>query len=96
MYRTKEKGYDVISEKLKQRVIAIKSKLGKHEYRKEQFRQNRSFDANHEKEIRELDVQMRLALILDAEKIKAFWDQPEEHNDEAEWLHEVQDRLRII
>ena len=96
-YKLKEKGIETVLEELKQRALAIKAKLNRYDKRTKQYRQNRLFETNQKKLFEELEGKTHETIVPDAEESKQFWseiwDQPVEHNGEAEWLKDIEHGL---
>lgn len=87
-------------EELKLRVVAIKAKMEKHYNGAKQLVYNRLFKSNQKKLFQERERQLQISIIPDAEGTMKLWgkiwDQPEGHNVEGNWPHEIQDSLRNI
>ena len=81
-------------EELKQRVIAKKAKINRYDQRIKQFQQNRMFRTSQKQFYQQINGEVRQNDITpDAEESRLFWsdiwDNPKEHNQNAEWLENV-------
>ena len=88
-YKMKEKGQNVVTEELKQRLQAKAAKLKRYEQRIQQFRVNRMFDQDQKRVYQELNGTARAAGVTpDADESKIFWsgiwDNEVHHQKEAE------------
>jgi len=88
-YRTKDKGYDVVIEELKQNLRAVSQKIKRYTERVEQYNQNRMFTNNEKRFYQELQgTECTSKEAPDKEESKAFeqniWDQPTKQNTNAE------------
>ena len=91
---------NVVIEELKQRVTAKAEKLRRYEQSVQQYRQNRMFEYDQKNLYKELDGDSSgtaTDCMPDAEESCEFWsniwDNPIEHNRDAEWLTDVRDKL---
>ena len=99
-YFVKKKGLNVVIEELEQRVAAKAENLRRYEQRVQQYRQNRMFEYDQKKLYKELygdSSRTDTNCMPDAEESCEFWsniwDNPIEHNRDAEWLTDVRDEL---
>ena len=98
-YNVKSKGMNVVIEELKQRIVATSAKLTRYEARTEQYIQNRMFQTNQTKLFQRLEKEDKSDDIRpeseDSVKFwSGIWSQPVVHNDEAQWLRKVEEKLR--
>ena len=87
----KKKGINLVIEKLKQRLIAKKTKDKRYEQRISQFRQNKIFHANQKQVYKDLNREKQGdKIISNCEGSIKFWSDiwsiREEHNQHTEWL----------
>ena len=90
-YRVKKKGIYLVIEELKQRLIAKKTKVKKHEQRTSQFGQNQLFQVNQKQVYNDLNGEKQGDRIIpnseDSIKFQSdIWSIRKEHNQHAEWL----------
>ena len=90
----------MVIEELKQRVLAKKSKINRYDQRIKQFRQNRMFYTSQKQFYQEISGETRRSDITpDSEESKKFWgdiwDNPCEHNSNAEWLGKVKEETNV-
>ena len=101
LYHVKRKGILVVIEELKQRVKAKAAKIKKYEERNNQFLQNRLFQTNRKRLFEKIDGKERNYEIKpDAEESKTFWSNiwgvEKKHNEDAEWLKDLEGNYRNI
>ena len=96
----KKMGLNVVIEELKQLMTAKAEKLRRYEQRVQQYRKNRMFEYDQKKLYKELDGDSSgtdTNGIPDAEEScniwSNIWDNPIEHNRDADWLTDVRDEL---
>ena len=87
----------VVLEELKQRVMA-KSKIRRYESRIQQYRENRMFQSNQKRLFEKPDnMETENTMIPDVEKGRTFcasiWDNPVNHNSNADWLQDGGSKL---
>ena len=90
-YRVKKKGICLAIEELKQRLIAKKTKVKKHEQRTSQFGQNQLFQVNQKQVYNDLNGEKQGDRIIpnSEDRIKFWsdiWSIRKEDNQHAEWL----------
>ena len=100
-YRVREKGVSVVIEELKQRVVAKAAKVKRYDARNEQQRQNRLFEVDQGRLYQELDGKDRNEILIpDAGEARSFWsliwENPVEHNTQAEWLKEIKEEMPAL
>ena len=98
-YHVINKGMPAIIEELKQRVKANTAKIRKYEDRNNQYLQNRLYETNRKRLYELIEGEDRDASIKpDAEESLKFWGniwgKEIKHNEEAEWLKEVENTYR--
>ena len=94
----KRKGYQLVIEELKQRLVATASKIKRYDDRQKQYRQNRLFDNNQKQFYQEIQKKTTTTSVMpDAEETKNFWKEiwghASEHNRNASWLERVEESL---
>ena len=94
-HHVKKKGVKVVMEELKQRITAKAAKIDRYEKRINQFRINRMFSSNQKRVFVELNGEvLKENTVPNADESRTFWseiwDNPVEHNDDAEWLREIE------
>ena len=94
-HHVKKKGVKVVMEELKQRITAKAAKINRYEKRINQFRINRMFSSNQKRVFVELNGEvLKENTVPNADESRTFWseiwDNPVEHNDDAEWLREIE------
>ena len=94
-HHVKKKGVKVVMEELKQRITAKAAKIDRYEKRINQFRINRMFSSNQKRVFVELNGEViKENTVPNEEESRKFWseiwDNPVEHNDDAEWLREIE------
>ena len=94
-HHVKKKGVKVVMEELKQRITAKAAKIDRYEKRINQFRINRMFSSNQKRVFVELNGEViKENTVPNADESRKFWseiwDNPVEHNDDAEWLREIE------
>ena len=96
-FNVKKKGVAVVQEEVRQRLVAVGSKLERCNSRTEEYRQNRLFESNQKRLFNELEGTRRESVIPDAEKSRRFcsdiWDQAVTHKENTDWLREVENEL---
>ncbi|XP_063586870.1 uncharacterized protein LOC134764222 [Penaeus indicus] len=97
-HHVKKKGIKVVMEELKQRITAKAAKIGRYEKRINQFRINRMFSSNQKRVFMELNGEViKENIVPKAGESRKFWreiwDNPVEHNDNAEWLRGIENEL---
>mgnify|MGYP007065339753 CR=1 FL=1 len=90
-HRVTQKGLQVVTEEMKQRVTALAARLQRYEARVKQWRQNRLFRTNQRQLYDELSNKTRGEQVVpNAEESREFWgqlwDRPGQHNKDARWL----------
>ena len=98
-YRVRKKGINTVIEELKQRIVAKSAKQKKYEQRITQFRQNRTFNVDHEKIYMELKGSAIRSTDApnDEEGIHfwgVIWSVEKEHSKTANWLKELKEEMR--
>ena len=99
--QVKGKGMSVVKEEIKQRVKAKAAKVKRYDGRVRQFHQNRLFNTNQRQLFKELDGKCNNSQVgPEPAEARTFWgglwDQPGEHNRQAEWLADVKDGLKNV
>lgn len=97
-YYLKKKGVTVVIEELKQRILAKTAKVKRYQERVDQYRQNRMFRTNQKRLFEMLETDENDdTTIPDEEESKNFWsniwDNPVNHNANAEWLKGLERKL---
>ena len=92
----KRKGFQVVLEELKQRLVAKSGKVRRYEQRIKQYTQNRLFNSNQKRFFQQLDGGCEKELIVpDAERSVSFWKgiwgREKEFNKNATWLREIEE-----
>ena len=92
-HHVKKKGVKVVMEELKQRITAKGAKIDRYEKRINLFRINRMFSSNQKRVFVALNGEViKENTVPNADESRKFWseiwDNPVEHNDDAEWLRE--------
>ena len=72
-FNIKRKGADVVQEEVRQRLVALGTKLQGYDNRTKQYRQNRLFESNQKRLFNELQGAQRESVIPDAEESRSFW-----------------------
>ena len=90
-YKVKKKGINLVIEKLKQRLIAKKTKVKRYEQKISQFRQNRLFQVNQKQVYKDQNREKQGKRIIpnSEDSIKFWiniWNIRKEHNQHVEWL----------
>ena len=90
-HRVTQKGLQVVTEEMKQRVTALAARLQRYEARVKQWRPNRLFRTNQRQLYDELSNKTRGEQVVpNAEESREFWgqlwDRPGQHNKDARWL----------
>ena len=94
-YSNRVKTLDVFIEELKQRIVAIASKVRRYQERVDTFRQNKMFQNNQRHFYRELNQEEERCDDdqPDAEESKKFWgdvwSESVDHNRDAKWLKDL-------
>ena len=88
-------------EELKQRLTAQAAKLKRYEDRQKQYRQNRMFETNQKRLFEEIEgIGKNNDLIPDAEESRELWNEiwgkNVKHNENAEWLKELERNLNNV
>ena len=97
-YSIRLKTLDIVTEELKQRIVATAAKVRRHQDR---FRQNRMFQNNQRQFYRELDQEGERCDDdqPDTEESKKFWEDTRsesvDHNRDAKWLKDLQSEVNI-
>ena len=98
-YWIKEKGLITVSEKLKQKITAKSAKITKYQARVDQFRQNRLFRENQSRFCDELNGGEKNEIQSEKEGTiefwKDIWSKPTWHNENAEWLHNLKEEIKL-
>jgi hypothetical protein len=96
-YRLKKKGFSVVVEEIKQRILSKAVKVRRYTERIAQFEQNRLFASNQKQFYRNLDGQAAECTPPNPEEATTYWStlwgRPVSHNPEAGWLHRVKEQL---
>ena len=96
-YRIEEKGVVVVHEEVQQRLVATGAMLERYDNRTEQYRQNRLFESNQKKLFNELDRVERETVVPNAEESTRFWSniwsKLVKHDENPEWLRNVEEEL---
>ena len=100
-YRVRGKGMSVVIEEVKQRIKAKAAKVKRYDDRVKQFRQNNLFRSNQRQLFKELDGKSDDEQAApEPDEARTFWsglwDQPVQHNRQAEWLSDVRDELKNV
>ena len=90
------KGLKVVTEELKQRLIAKKAKLMRYDQRIEQYEQNRLYRVDQKRFYHEINGERtNEAVIPDSDESQKFWSDiwsnEIEHKEDAEWLQELKE-----
>ena len=93
-YHIRKKGINCVIEELKQRITANSEKIKRYQKRCKQYQQNRLFQNNQKKLFEQLEgVERGNDESPEAEPTATFWkgiwEKDVKHNDEAEWIKEV-------
>ena len=91
----------VVKEEIKQRVKAKAAKVKRYDDRVGQFHRNRLFNINQRQLFKELDGKCDNSQVgPEPAEARTFWgglwDQPGEHNRQAEWLADVKEELKNV
>ena len=94
-YNIARKGLNRVVEELKQRLTAQAAKLKRYEDRQNQYRQNRMFKTNQKRLFEEMEgIGRNNDFIPDAEESRELWNRiwgkSVKHNDNAEWLKQLE------
>ena len=98
-YRVKRKGLPMVTEELKQRILAKAAKISRYEQRIQQYRINRLFRVDQKKVYNEFNGQTGSSNedIPNAEESRTFWSGKwsleKEHNKEADWLSDLKEEM---
>ena len=98
-YQLKNKSINEVIEVLKQRIVASAAKLKRYEARTEQYIQNRLFQTNQKKLFERLEKKEETCQQEMPEKESTvkfwndIWNQPVNHNENANWLGKVEEEL---
>ena len=84
----------MVTEELKQRLMAKAAKISRYEERIEQYKQNRMFNIDQKRVNKELNGEVSNERVIpDAGESKRFWKEiwhnTKEHNKEVEWLKDL-------
>ena len=98
-FKVKDKGLKVVTEELKQRVVAKSAKLTRHEARTEQYIQNRMFQTNQGKLFERLEKENRSNDIRTGSQeglryCSGIWNQSVKHNNKTQWLKKGKDTFK--
>ena len=93
-YHLKKKGVKMVTEELKQRLMAKVAKIRRYEERIKQYKHNQMFNIGQERVHKEFNGEVSNGKVIpDAEESKRFWkeiwDNKKEHNKEAEWFKDL-------
>ena len=93
-YHLKKNGVRMVTEELKQRLMAKVAKIRRYEERMKQYKQNRMFNIDQKRVYKEFNGEVSNERVIpDAEESRRFWkeiwDNTTEHNREAEWLKDL-------
>ena len=93
-YHIARKGLKVVTEELKQRLIAKKAKLMRYDQRAKQYEQNRLYRVDQKRFYQEINGERtNEAVIPDSDESQKFWSDiwsnEIEHKKDAEWLQEL-------
>ena len=88
-------------EELKQRLTAQAANLKRYEDRQNQYRQNRMFETNQKRLFKEMEgIKRNDDFIRDAEESRELWNgiwgKSVKHNDNAEWLKQLERDLNNV
>ena len=88
-------------EELKQRLTVQAAKLKRYEDRQNQYRQNRMFETNQKRLFEEMEsIERNNDFIPDAEESRELWNgiwgKSIKHNDNAEWLKQLERDLNNV
>ena len=91
----KAKGFNIITEELKQHISAKTSELKWYKSRVKQYQQNRTFKNNRKALYEELDWKIKQEQVMSyaEESIKfcsELWDNPVDYDKNAEWIMTVE------
>ena len=100
-YNIARKGLNRVVEELKQRLTAQAAKLKRYEDRQNQYRQNRMFETNQKRLFEEMEgIERNNDFIPDAEESRELWNRiwgkRVKHNDNAEWLKQLEGDLNYV
>ena len=99
-YRLKAKGFNMVIEEMKQRILAKASKVKRYENRIRQFHDNRLFSSNQGRFFKNLDGGENKTIPPNPEEATQFWTNiwgsQISHNDKAEWIGQVEEKLQGI
>ena len=93
-YHIARKGLKVVTEELKQHLIAKKAKLMRYDQRVKQYEQNRLYRVDQKRFCQEINGERtNEAVISDSDESQKFWSgiwsKEIEHKKDAEWLQEL-------
>ena len=91
-YHIKEKGLDVVTEHLKQRVVAMAAKLQRFDRRHVQYRQNRQFQYNQKRLYADLQGEEQSQPPNSGESVSfwtTMWGSNVKHRRDAKWIEQV-------
>ena len=98
-YWIKEKDLIAVSEEMKQRITAKAAKITRFQARIDQFRQKRLFRENQSRFYDHLNGKERVDIGHDKEGSIEFWSdiwsEEAKHNNDAEWLKNLREEVRI-
>ena len=87
----------MVHKEVRQRLVAVRAKLERYDYRTKQYRQNRLFESKQKRLFNELEGAQRESVIPDAEASRRFWsdiwDQAVTHRENTDWLRRVENEL---
>ena len=97
-FNLQRKGIETVIEELKQRLTAMSARLQRYDTRNNQYRQNMLFQSNQKKLFDEIEgISKSDDVCPDAAESQKFWseiwDNPVHHNENAEWLGELENEL---
>ena len=98
-FNIRHKGYQLVIEELKQRLVAMAAKIKRYEDRVKQYQQNRLFENNQKRFYEEIrNGEKNESEIPDDEESKNFWKgiwgQATEHDHDAPWIRRVQQQIQ--
>ena len=100
-YHVKKKGIETVIDELRQRIVALATRMERYTNRVKQYRQSKLFASKQKRLYLKLNGEnMSETVAPDAEQSKEFWsgiwDDSLTHNASAEWLKDVQNEMSGI
>ena len=97
-YHVKKKGIETVIDELRQRIVALATRMERYTNRVKQYRQSKLFETKQKRLYLKLNGEnMSETVAPDAEQSKEFWsgiwDDSLTHNASSEWLKDVQNEM---